>query len=138
MSQKSLARWIKGILLGFGIFGMIFCICIIYFGIIPLFGTDIRTDIEDMAYMFTNSVFNRDIFEWELSSINNMSHMFEGSKFNQDIYNWDISGVTNMNQMFANSKFNKDISTWNISGVKYKKDMFNNCPIKEEYKPMFK
>ena len=53
MSQKSLARWIKGILLGFGIFGMIFCICIIYFGVIPLFGMDIRTDIENMAYMFT-------------------------------------------------------------------------------------
>ncbi len=53
MSQKSLARWIKGILFGFGIFGMIFCICIVYFGVIPLFGRDIYASIEDMAFMFT-------------------------------------------------------------------------------------
>ena len=53
MSQKSLARWIKGILLGFGIFGMIFCICIIYFGVIPLFGRDIYADMSEVSDMFT-------------------------------------------------------------------------------------
>ena len=41
MTQKSLARWIKGILLGFATFGIIFCIGVIYFGTIPLFGRDI-------------------------------------------------------------------------------------------------
>ena len=51
MSQKSLARWIKGILLGFAAFGLIFCLCVIYFGVIPLFGRDIF--FEDKGYMFT-------------------------------------------------------------------------------------
>ncbi len=51
MTQKSLARWIKGILLGFALFGIIFCICVCYFGIIPLFGRDII--YADKAYTFT-------------------------------------------------------------------------------------
>ena len=51
MTQKNLARWIKGILLGFAVFGIIFCVCVIYFGIIPLFGRDIY--YADKAYMFT-------------------------------------------------------------------------------------
>ncbi len=50
MSQKNLAGWIKGILLGFAAFGIIFCVCAVYFGIIPLFGRDI---IYDEACMFT-------------------------------------------------------------------------------------
>ena len=55
MSQKSLARWIKGILLGFATFGIIFCICAIYFGVIPLFGRDIFYD--DKACVFTPWMF---------------------------------------------------------------------------------
>ena len=55
MSQKSLARWIKGILLGFATFGIIFCICAIYFGVIPLFGRDIF--YEDKSYVFTPWMF---------------------------------------------------------------------------------
>jgi hypothetical protein len=50
-----LARWIKGILLGFATFGIIFCICAIYFGVIPLFGRDIFYD--DKAYVFTPWMF---------------------------------------------------------------------------------
>jgi len=50
MSQKSLARWIKGILLGFATFGIIFCICAVYFGVIPLFGRDVFYD--DKAHLF--------------------------------------------------------------------------------------
>ena len=53
MSQKNLARWIQGILLGFGAFGLFFCIGVVYFGIIPIIGKDIVMRNPEFAYMFT-------------------------------------------------------------------------------------
>ena len=47
MTQKSLAKWVKGILIGFAIVGAIF-----YAGIIPMVGLDIVADNPEMAYMF--------------------------------------------------------------------------------------
>ena len=43
--------------------------------------------------------------------------MFKESQFNKDISNWDVSSVTNMNRMFVDSNFNQDISTWNVLNV---------------------
>ena len=53
MSQKNLARWIQGILLGFGAFGLFFCIGVVYFGIIPIIGKDIVIRNPEFAYMYT-------------------------------------------------------------------------------------
>jgi hypothetical protein len=38
--------------------------------------------------------------------------MFSGSIFNQDISNWDVNNLKSMPFMFNDSKFNQDISTW--------------------------
>lgn len=52
MTQKSLARLIKGILIGFAAFGIIFCICVLYWGIIPLTGADIYYNDPAVRRMF--------------------------------------------------------------------------------------
>ena len=53
MTQKNLARWIQGILLGFGVFGLFFCVGVVYFGIIPIIGKDIVIRNPELSYMFT-------------------------------------------------------------------------------------
>ncbi len=47
MTQRSLAKWIQGILIGFAIVGAIF-----YAGIIPMIGKDIVAENPEMAYMY--------------------------------------------------------------------------------------
>ena len=37
------------------------------------------------------------------------------SQFNGDISQWNVSNVTHMSEMFNKSKFNGDISKWNLS-----------------------
>ena len=47
-----------------------------------------------------------------------MSELFTQTNFNGDISNWDVSNVTNMRFMFYECKsFNKDISNWDASNV---------------------
>ena len=47
MTQRSLAKWIQGIVIGFAIVGAIF-----YAGIIPMIGKDIVAENPEMAYMY--------------------------------------------------------------------------------------
>jgi hypothetical protein len=47
MTQKSLAKWVQGILIGFAVVGAIF-----YLGIIPMIGKDIAADNPEMAWMY--------------------------------------------------------------------------------------
>lgn len=54
-----------------------------------------------MSYLFTNSDFNENISEWNVSEVNNMESMFENAKkFNQNISNWYVKPSTNMSDMF--------------------------------------
>ena len=70
-----------------------------------------------MGFMFSESQFNGDISNWDLSNVTNMGFMFSESQFNGDISNWDVSNVTNMIGMFYKSQFNGDISKWDVSNV---------------------
>ena len=45
--------------------------------------------------MFSDSVFNGDISNWDVSNVNGMSHMFARSKFNGNISNWNVSNFEN-------------------------------------------
>jgi hypothetical protein len=47
MSQKSIAKWIQGILIGFAICGVV-----LYAGIIPMIGKDMVYDYPEFGYMF--------------------------------------------------------------------------------------
>ena len=55
--------------------------------------------------------------------------MFSGSIFNGDISQWDVSKVKNMECMFEFSKFNKDISKWNVSNVKKMRGAFTRSAL---------
>ena len=63
--------------------------------------------------------------------------MFSDSNFNNDISDWDVSNVTNMNFMFIGSNFTGDISKWkipNINELKY----FHNGKMKLSLEMMLK
>ena len=96
--------------------------------------------ITDMSELFTQTNFNGNISNWNVSNVTNMRFMFYGCKlFNQDISNWDVSNVTDMSGMFYFcEKFNQDISNWDVSNVTNMHNVFHNCPIEEKYKPKFK
>jgi len=87
--------------------------------------------VEDMSWMFTNSLFNGNISKWNVSNVRNMSDMFNTSSFNGDISKWNVSNVTNMFWMFNNSKFNGDISKWNVSNATDMSWMFNGSPLEK-------
>jgi len=67
-----------------------------------------------------------------------MCGMFSQSQFNGDISNWDVSNVEDMSRMFCNSSFNRDISKWKLNNKVNIDDMFKDCPIKKEYMPKYK
>ena len=96
------------------------------------------TDMSNLFYDYEK--FNGDISGWDVSNVKNMSEMFFNcNKFNQDISKWNVSSVTDMYRMFYWCvDFNQDISKWDVSKVTDMDDMFSNCPIKENYKPVFK
>lgn len=97
------------------------------------------SNVTVMYNMFCMANFNGRINNWNVSNVTDMSYMFQQSKFNQDISKWDVSNVTYMDGMFMMAKkFNQDISKWNIAKVSYSEKIFSWCPIKEEYKPIFK
>ena len=80
--------------------------------------------VQDMSYMFDNSVFNGDISKWDVSNVTDMSQMFLQSQFQGDISRWDVSNVQDMRCMFRDSQFNGDISWWDVSNVTNMGDMF--------------
>jgi hypothetical protein len=55
-----------------------------------------------------------------------MGGMFSESIFNQPIGNWDVSNVTNMFLMFSTSKFNGDISNWVNKPIVPRQSVRNN------------
>lgn len=87
------------------------------------------TNMSKMFYTFSDTSFNGDISDWDVSNVTNMSNMFyNASSFDADISNWDISNVTNMFQMFQGaSSFSADLSTWDVSKVTTMGYMFKNA-----------
>ena len=108
-----------------------------------LYGTidswEFASSLTDFSNLFdantshSNSSFNANISNWNVSSVTDMSSMFNGcSSFNQDISSWVVSSVTNMSSMFKGcSSFNQDIKTngtfWDVSSVTDMSSMFNGC-----------
>ncbi|MDB9980454.1 BspA family leucine-rich repeat surface protein, partial [Ulvibacter sp.] len=81
--------------------------------------------VTDMSFMFTDSAFNQDIGNWDVSSVTNMNEMFyKISAFNQPIGDWDVSSVTDMSEMFGKTSFNQDIGNWDVSSVTNMDEMF--------------
>ena len=60
-----------------------------------------------------------------------MEYMFSYSVFNGDISDWDVSNVTDMRWMFVKSQFTNDISKWKVRKDLNMKSMFIGCPMKK-------
>ena len=90
------------------------------------------SNVSDTVNMFYNTTFNQPLSGWNVGNVTNMQSMFAGSfgsqtQFNQPIGNWNVSKVTNMSSMFEYSLFNQSIGNWNVSGVTNMAYMFNNA-----------
>ena len=79
-----------------------------------------------MNNMFSNSEFNGELSEWNVSQVENMNYIFSKSKFRGDLSKWDVSHVESMSGMFENTEFDGDISEWDISHVEDMRGMFLN------------
>ncbi|CAJ1933201.1 unnamed protein product [Cylindrotheca closterium] len=87
-------------------------------------------DVTSMKELFRDSgSFNRDISNWDVSSVTDLSFMFRSATlFNQDISSWDVSSAITMEDMFSQAKaFNQDLSSWDVSSVKTMWGMFNHA-----------
>ena len=88
------------------------------------------SSVTDMAYMFAGTTaFNGDLSDWDVSSVNDMSNMFSGAVvFNGDLSDWDVSSVDDMHNMFSNAFFfDSDISDWDVSSVTDMSHMFSTA-----------
>lgn len=67
-----------------------------------------------MHELFTDSEFNGDISDWNVSNVTDMSWMFTRSKFNGDISMWNVPKNTNLLGMFVDSELerNNKIPEW--------------------------
>ena len=73
--------------------------------------------VDDLSGVFSGTVFNGDVSNWNTSNAKYMTWMFYKSYFNGDISRWDLSNVRSTAHMFSGSHFNQDISNWNVSNV---------------------
>ena len=87
------------------------------------------SQVNDMSYLFANTIFNQDISDWDVSNVENMDGMFaENEYFNQPIGKWDTSSATNMSDMFCSAeRFNQPIGNWNTAKVSNMSGMFENA-----------
>jgi len=84
------------------------------------------SNVTDMGYLFSETLFNQPLDKWDVSNVKDMSFMFYSApNFNQDISNWDVNNVTDMSGMFADTHFNKPLNDWNVSNVENMHGMFN-------------
>ncbi len=87
------------------------------------------SDVASLKSMFSNSSFNGDIDDWDVSNVEDFSSMFVSvSNWNMSISSWDVSNAKNMSSMFFNtSQFNQPLNNWDVSGVTDMSSMFSRA-----------
>ena len=91
--------------------------------------------------MFDRAIaFNRNIGNWNTSSVVNMGAMFwKAESFNQDIGNWNTTNVTNLGAMFLDAQsFNQDLSDWCVVNITSEpNDFATNSALTSTNKPIW-
>ncbi len=87
------------------------------------------SQVNDMSYLFANTIFNQDISNWDVSNVETMDGMFaENEYFNQPIGKWNTHSAINMADMFCSAeRFNQPIGNWNTAKVSNMSGMFENA-----------
>ena len=63
---------------------------------------------------------------------------YSNTVFNKDISNWNVNKIINAEKMFARSNYSKEsIYNWNVSVASNLKDMFKDCMLKPKFKYMY-
>jgi surface protein len=75
------------------------------------------------------SAFNGNISTWNTSSVFNMDYLFAGAgQFNGDISLWDVAKVTSASYSFYNAaQFNSNVSAWDVGNVQHMNSMFQGA-----------
>jgi len=68
---------------------------------------------------FGNSVFNRPIGVWDMSSATNIGGMLRSCTiFNQNVNSWDVGNVVTANHVFAGANaYNQPLNLWDVSSM---------------------
>lgn len=82
--------------------------------------------VDDFSWLFTETEFDGDVSQWDMSRAVNLTGMFRESYFSGDISRWNVSTVAQMGMMFAYCPFNGDISQWNTSSLVQAYDLFDH------------
>jgi surface protein len=82
-----------------------------------------------MSFMFSKSLFNQDLGDWDVSRVTSMKGMFKDfndrlpfaskNPFNQAIGRWNVGKVKDMSSLFSNSIFNHPIGDWDVRNVRH-------------------
>jgi hypothetical protein len=88
-----------------------------------------------MSMLFSNSIFNQPIGDWEVRNVLRFTRMFKNSLFNQPIGSWQVSKAEDLEEMFCNGRFNQDLSSWPVQEVSKPLNFDVNCPLWIQPKP---
>jgi len=101
------------------------------FAVCSLFNTNINnwnvSTIQNMSGLFAGSAFDQPLNNWLVDNVTDMSQMFQNTPFNQLIGNWNTGKVEDMESMFLGSSFNQSLNSWNVGNVTNMSGMFDNA-----------
>ena len=89
--------------------------------------TSLITDLSFLFYGKTQTN-HPDISKWDVSKVTSMQGTFSNSTFNGELNNWNVSSVIDFSFTFANNVvFNKPLFRWNVQDAITMKSMFDNA-----------
>jgi len=95
------------------------------------------SSVYNMSYMFyfdnqNNSIIDGDLSAWDTSNVTDMSYMFYNTGPSSNIGSWDTSNVTDMSYMFYQGYApSATISNWDVSNVTNMSYMFYEASINQ-------
>ena len=88
------------------------------------------SNITNVSFCFSDTLFNQDISSLDFSSVTNFTGLFERTPFNQDVSSMDTSSATSMSRMFSNAtSFDEDLSSFDVTNVTNASLMLQNITL---------